>query len=315
MPISRSIIWTSVLWLLCWASSAAASEADAAAAEVLFQEGRQALAVEDYDKACLNFEESLRLQVAVGTVMNLATCEEKRGKFASSWERWQQALGLLEPGDRRREFAEQRAAAMAKSASRLTLSPHAEWAEKLVITSGGSRLGKASYGQALPVDAGERVITVESEGHRVRTYRVNLEPGEQRTLVVEPGPAEKAVETSEKDTENAGRTQKVFAFALAGVGVAGLGTAIVTAALLPGVQTTVDENCQAKQCNEDGLNAASTGQAMLTANTVGWIAAGVGLASAGILFLTLPSDDNPETQRVGVAFAPGGASLRLQGTF
>ncbi len=260
MLISRLIIWASVLWVLCWVNLAAANEADAAAAEVLFQEGRQALAAEDYDKACLNFEESLRLQVAVGTVMNLATCEEKRGRFASSWERWQQALGLLERNDRRRDFAEQRAAVMVKNVSRLTLSPHADWAEKLVITSGGVRLGKASYGQALPVDPGERLITVESEGHRARSYRVTLKPGEQRTLIVEPGPAEKATGTSNESTESAGQTQKILAFTLAGVGVAGLGTAIVTAALLPGQQARVDENCQAKRCNEEGLSAASSGQ-------------------------------------------------------
>src|SRR5688572_29192458 len=72
-------------------------ETDPAAAEVLFQKGREAMLAENYDSACQFFLESLSLDQAVGTVMNLAVCEEKRGHLTASWERWHQALRLLDP--------------------------------------------------------------------------------------------------------------------------------------------------------------------------------------------------------------------------
>lgn len=312
MLATRLILLAGALWALCWSTPLYANETDAAAAEALFQEGRAAMAQKEYDRACLNFQESLRLQSAVGTVMNLATCEEKRGKFASSWERWQQALRLLEPGDRRRDFAKQRSDAMAGRVSRLSVSPHAKWKSKIVITSGGVRLGAASYGRPLPVDQGERVISVAAPGYSPRTYRVVLKPGEEQALLVEPGPR---IQPSESSASGSRQTQKVFAFVATGVGALGLGTAIVTAALLPGMQATVDDNCPAQRCNQDGLNAASAGQAALTANTVGWITAGVGLATAGVLFLTLPDDGDHKAQKVGLNVNPGGASLQLQGNF
>ncbi len=82
-----------------------AQQRDPAAAEALFQEGRSAFAEEDYDLACQMFEESFSLEPAVGTVMNLAACEEKRGHLSESWERWHQAIDLLDPSDDRVGYA------------------------------------------------------------------------------------------------------------------------------------------------------------------------------------------------------------------
>src|SRR5690606_27555049 len=76
-----------------------------AAAEALFQKGRVAMDREDFDAACQMFEESFVLDPAVGTVMNLAVCEERRGHLARSWERWHQALDLLDEDDERVSYA------------------------------------------------------------------------------------------------------------------------------------------------------------------------------------------------------------------
>src|SRR5687768_2981870 len=59
------------------AASAGAEPRDAAAAEALFRQGRQAADAGDHAKACEKFKESNRLDPALGTVFNIADCEEK----------------------------------------------------------------------------------------------------------------------------------------------------------------------------------------------------------------------------------------------
>lgn len=49
----------------------------AARAQALFEEGRLLMVQDLYVKACPKFEESQRLDPAVGTLLNLAICEEK----------------------------------------------------------------------------------------------------------------------------------------------------------------------------------------------------------------------------------------------
>src|SRR5687768_12791848 len=81
---------------------------DKPAAVKLFEEGRAELQAGRPDAACKKFEQSIRKDPrAVGTLLNLALCNERQGKIAS-------ALALfVEAYDRATEAgeAEQRAAA------------------------------------------------------------------------------------------------------------------------------------------------------------------------------------------------------------
>lgn len=51
----------------------------AAAAQARFDEGRQLMAQGAFQQACVKLEQSLRLDPAVGTMLNLAVCEERAG--------------------------------------------------------------------------------------------------------------------------------------------------------------------------------------------------------------------------------------------
>ena len=82
--------WAVGFTLIGPATDAWAAGRDPAAAEVLFQEGRDAVQRGNWPLACSKFRESERLDPGVGTLMNLADCEEKIGRLASAWERWRE---------------------------------------------------------------------------------------------------------------------------------------------------------------------------------------------------------------------------------
>src|SRR6185436_7071846 len=90
------------------AGHSAAEEHDPAAGEALFREGRRFMKSRDFASACPKLEESLRLDPATGTLVNLADCEEQIGRTASAWQHWRAAADRLPAGDKRRAIAVQR---------------------------------------------------------------------------------------------------------------------------------------------------------------------------------------------------------------
>jgi tetratricopeptide (TPR) repeat protein len=113
-----------VLGVLCTIRAAVAfgQERDPAASETLFKEGRRLMKSRDFASACPKLEESLRLDPAAGTLINLAECEEQLGRTASAWQHWRAAADSLPAGDKRRGVALNRASALEKALPRLTIT-------------------------------------------------------------------------------------------------------------------------------------------------------------------------------------------------
>src|SRR5690606_10368106 len=136
----------------------------AAGADVLFEAGRQALQRGDYDEACLKFRESQRLDPAVGTLLNLGKCEEERGRVASSWEFYVQALEQLGPDDRRREYAQRKARELEASIPRLVVRVASEAPSTTVVRRNGKPMDE-DLGKPVRLDPGEYTITVDAPQH------------------------------------------------------------------------------------------------------------------------------------------------------
>src|SRR6185436_984215 len=123
MPVPRLRSLLSLLLFvsapIAWHGVALAQAGDPAAAEALFAAGRAAFDAGDYDSACAKFAESQRLDPAAGTLTNLAACNERRGRLASAWENWREALSLLRSDDDRRPGVEKRMAELEARLPRL----------------------------------------------------------------------------------------------------------------------------------------------------------------------------------------------------
>ena len=66
-------------------TAARADDGARAAAQAAFEEGRRLADAGDYAGAAERFEQSERLDPALGTVLNLANCYEHARRLASAW--------------------------------------------------------------------------------------------------------------------------------------------------------------------------------------------------------------------------------------
>jgi hypothetical protein len=185
IPLVRSIVIVGCVALL--APPVLAQPRDPVTAEWLFRAGRALMKTGDFVTACAKLEESLRLDPAVGTSMNLAECEEKLGRTASAWQRWGAAADQLPTRDKRRAVALAHARALEKVIPRLTISVSPDAPSTLQVERDGVVLGKASLGAPLPVDPGRHSIVVTAPGHHPREIDLIIAASEHRSLTVEPG--------------------------------------------------------------------------------------------------------------------------------
>jgi hypothetical protein len=304
--LSVSRAFTALLFAATTALSAPAwsQPSDSAGAETLFREGRELVTRGDFSGACAKFRESNRLDPAVGTVFNIADCEERLGHLAQAWTLFQEVVQKLPESDERHAIAARRAAALEPRLPRLTLRLAASAPAGTRVTRDGIELGSASFGSALPLDPGTHRLLVAADGREEKAFVVTLGERETRELEVMPGPARTQGPVAPPPVESSsGSGRKTLGYVLAGVGVAGLVTGIVAGVLVLGDQSTVDENCDAdKRCNAEGLDAAEHGKTFGIVTTVGLVTGAVGLGAGTYLILSAAPSSDPEARAASARF-------------
>jgi tetratricopeptide (TPR) repeat protein len=155
--------------------------ADPASAEVLFSEGRRLFQEGNYAAACTKFEESNKADAAIGTQLNLAMCWEKLGKTASAWSMYMQIANASTSGGRndRAQFAQQHAAALLPTLSKLTVTAPAG----TTIRVDGVVWSAAATGIATPIDPGRHTIDATAP-NKPSFHRVVDVPGSAATITV-----------------------------------------------------------------------------------------------------------------------------------
>lgn len=280
--------------VLLLAPAARAQSRDRATAEALFRAGREAAEHGDFATACARFNESNRLDPAPGTVFNLGDCNEKIGKLASAWQRYQEVIQKLPPSDPRVTVAQQHSAALEARVPHLTLRLGPGASSDASVSRDGVELGRASFGLPLPVDPGDHTVTVSAPGRAEKRYSVSLREGESRDLAVEPGAplpvAHVASPTSttparDRGTDD-GSGMRTAGYVALGVGAAGIVTSLITGAMVISRKNVVDNHCQNQHCDQQGLDAADAGRTLSTVSTVSFIVGAVGVGGGLTLILT-----------------------------
>jgi serine/threonine-protein kinase len=293
-----------------------------AAAQVLFERGRELVESNRFAEACPQFAESQRLDPGLGTLLWLADCYENTGQTASAWTAFSQAAAVAaERHDPREGVARARAAKLEATLSRLTIvvAPEASALEDLQIHCDGVVVTRGDWGRPMPLDPGSHTVTANAANHRlwwttaqvpheaagttVTVPALPVEGSEVPALVAEESPSV----ASPPPAASPGHAQRVVAIAMA----AGGATAVLMGSFFAlKAKSRYDESNDGaclpdNECTQAGFDERQSATSMATVATLAMSGGAAVLAGATALYLTAPRGSTAH-----VAFAPaarGGA--------
>ncbi len=303
MPTKVSIwILTLAIALAGPARSYAQPTDGAAAAEVLFTEGKQLAARGDYALACPKFEASLRLDPALGTRLNLGDCYEALGKLASAWAMYTAAADVARiQRDQREALAARKARQLEPRLPRLVVRVDGPPTPGMTIVRSGAALEPAMLGSATFIDPGRTVITASAPGYVTKTITIEAKEGGVDEVVIPalvrvassdpaPTPARPQVVPAVVAHEDVPVPSRRRALVVAGAGVGVLVGGLVIGAL---AHARWNDAFARGACSKVDLTCTSDGQRDLdsarTGATISTVTVVVGLAAVGVgayLYLT-----------------------------
>jgi hypothetical protein len=327
MQRSRGWLVLTTLALAAWSVPAHATDAtDAAAAQVLFEQGRALVERSQFAEACPKLAASQRLDPGIGTQLWLADCYENIGQTATAWVSFKEAAAAAAvQHDKRGAVALKRAMALENKLPRLMIVVSDVAARQgLDVWRDGVTVTRAAWGVPFPVDPGIHTIAASAVGRapwstdvevpaRPDTLRVTIPALQDAPAIVAqpiaPSPSEASATRSVRTVD--GNDQRLMGAVLGGVGVLGIGagTAFSFAA-----KSTYDASNQNGHCTSNNLCDAIGRQDRDQANQkalVATLAMGVGAAAAAagaVVYFVAPRGDK---SAMAVAAEVRGASLRL----
>ena len=307
------------------------TDANAAAAEALFQDARRLAEAKKFGEACPKFLASHKLAPGVGTLLNLADCYEKNGQIASAWARFHEAIALAQRANRadREKIARERADKLEPRLIKLTVTAKDSTVE---VRLDGNVLDSAVLGTPLPVDPGRH--NIEASAKDKKTYKLTVDVSERSksptveipsldddssgsssttTSPVSTGPTRSTggdtVETP-ATTASSLSGQQVAAIVLAGVGVVSLGIGSYFGIQASKKWEEAKGYCNtAYECLRPGVDLTEEAKTAGNVSTVTFILGGALVATGAILFFT--SQRNERKTKLGI----GPGSIMVGGTF
>lgn len=308
-------------------------------AQALFDQAKKAMAAHDYATACPKFEASLKLQDALGTMLNLALCYEQEGKLASAWSRFLEVAAKARAAGQteRARIGRDRAAALAPKLSNMVVDvPPASRVEGLEIRRDGVSVEQAEWGAAIPVDAGPHTIEASAPNRKPWSQTVTVADGAatMRVAVGElapleaeaaaarppadasplPPPPNAAPTDSGTERGKQGNGLKIAALATGGAAVAGFGVGAVFGILSLAKHNDAANACPpsvGKTCpSQQGANDWNDAYGFGNVSTVAFIAGGACLAAGVVLWLVAPKHAQDPGPAARLTVGPGAFDVR-----
>ncbi|MDI3285363.1 hypothetical protein [Polyangium sp. 15x6] len=202
---------------------------DRAAADALFQEGRELLKGGRAGEACPKFAASQKLDPRPGRLLALGDCYETNGETASAWATFREAESTARAGkdERRMEEAARRAGELEPKLAKLVVevAPEARVAG-LEVRRNGKRVEEAVWGAAVPVDPGEQRVEAAAPGKKGWAGKVVAGEGAVTRVKVPALGEEVTVKRGEAVREEGAGKSGVVVGVGAALGVVGVGVGI-----------------------------------------------------------------------------------------
>jgi hypothetical protein len=298
--LRRCLAWASVATVCVVGSVAPAHAQDSDPAADLFRQGRDAITAKDFTLACAKFAESQRLEARVGTLINLALCEEELSRLASARQYWEEATALgRATSDSRVGYAAERFAAIDRRVPRLVVRIAGGAPPGTVVHRDDVELGSESLGTPLPLDPGKHTIVAVAPHHADGTaVVVELAEGDSKDIEVTPGPSlpeplppPTTTAVAPPPPEGSGNRSLMWYGAVAtgglGIGALGIGTYFGIEAIngksgSPGI-------CTGDVCDTQGTTVRKKAVQDGNVSTVAFVAGGVLMAAGVVLWIVKPS--------------------------
>jgi len=299
--------------------------------ETVYRSAVDDLKAGKYAEACPKFAEARRLKPdSTPALQGLAQCYDKSGKTASAWAKYRQLSVELKTGgdSARAEAASARAEELGKTLSTLQIIPGAADTAGLVVRLDKEDVPRAMFGTKMNVDPGSHILEATAPGYEVWQTTVTVgDRNDTKELKVPPlvaRPVDKALATEPPPQSQApSPALRPAAFAVGGLGVAGLALGGVFGGLALGAKSTLTKECPKNNICPAGQPQSDRASASTKAliSTVGFGVGGAALATGIVLFVvSRPSARKDTAQRAAQrtllpSFGPDGGSLTLAGSF
>jgi hypothetical protein len=262
-------------------------------------------------EACGKLERSFQLAPRLGTMLNLGSCFERRGKLARALALYERAATLARQQGRKDREAAAREYAVALEPKVAKLLIVTEEPSVDLVMQLDSEVVTARSG-LVACDPGASVFSARVPGRAPFDVRLSLVAGTTTTVTVPKLKVEQASALPPPQVE--GRPVRTAAlvtgFALAGVG-AGLGTFFGLRA--KSIHDDSQRECDPSGCSANGLRLISDARTSGNVATIAFVASGAILAGtlAGLFFTSRPAARTTASQATRVRLTPnlGGASL------
>jgi hypothetical protein len=269
---------------------AVAGDPAASDAAELFREGREAMRTGDYAVACRKLEESERLASESGTLLNLAFCHGKLRNFRRARAALGQFFAMASAADDRRRPALELLAELEQRMPRLRIVIAPVIPDKAQIILDGEDVTRDAKLSALAIDPGHYVLEVNASGYVTERRVFDIEEGDQRRETIalrkpispRPAAAKDATRTSAKQAQPG--LPVAFHVSLA-AGVAGLVAGVGSGIFVLHQRSVVEDHCENKRCDAEGIRAAEQGRLFAVINTVALPIGIAGMSVAGYLLV------------------------------
>jgi tetratricopeptide (TPR) repeat protein len=219
--------WLALAIVLAIGRASAQPSSSTATATAEFDKGRALYRDGKYPEACTAFEQSLKLDPALGTLYNLAGCYVKIGKLASAWAAYRE-LAQRDTNVARRDDSAKQAGALKSRLPRLVIAM-SERPAGLVVTLDGVDV-TGLLGTDNPVDLGAHEIVAKAPAHNLRRVTTTVSDEAKTTTVsIEltampaPPPRKQVEPTPEPPAPRSNRGTYAVVATLSGVALVGTG--------------------------------------------------------------------------------------------
>jgi hypothetical protein len=291
-------------------------------AEALFQDAKQRLESGDVDGACPKFQDSQKVDPALGTLLYLAICHERQGRSASAWSEFASAASWADRSNEgeRGELARKHMAALETRLWRLTIHAPATPIPGLEMQVDGGAMSLAAVDTPLPLDPGDHAIQASAPGRETwhSTLHVPSEAGGATVQIpdldlasVAPPPesmgaSDVLVPPAPPSAPPAGSGRAVATWSGGVLGVAGLAMGTVFGVLTFQEKSNVQSLCPAGACRAGGMDDIHQAHTDATISTVAFslgIAGGI-VATYFLLQKNPTTSTGSATGRTTVMVAP-----------